>query len=110
MPDKRRKCGSGCSRCWQNALKHANPQAKAFMKKSLDASLEVIGKTKEEVAHDVWEEKQEREGRRAAARKARHTQAKDDRAWKQARTATSAARESYAAYEALFSAPSSEVV
>lgn len=28
MPDKRQPCGSGCLRCWQNRLKHANPIAK----------------------------------------------------------------------------------
>jgi len=33
MPDKRKVCGSGCLRCWQNRLKHANPETKKYMKK-----------------------------------------------------------------------------
>src|SRR3989338_4523642 len=35
MPEKRyrRGCGAGCLRCWQNRLKHANPETKKYMKK-----------------------------------------------------------------------------
>lgn len=35
MPDKiyKRGCGTGCLRCWQNKLKHANPTVKKYMKK-----------------------------------------------------------------------------
>jgi hypothetical protein len=35
MPDKNCKpgCGNTCLRCWRNKLKHANPQAKAYMRK-----------------------------------------------------------------------------
>ena len=36
MPDKRyvKGCGPGCLRCWQNRLKHGNPQAKAYVAKN----------------------------------------------------------------------------
>lgn len=34
MPDKRRPCGKGCIRCWQNRLKHANPHAKKYIIKN----------------------------------------------------------------------------
>lgn len=36
MPDKRdnKGCGPGCLRCWQNRLRHGNPQAKAYAAKN----------------------------------------------------------------------------
>lgn len=35
MPDKfyKKGCGTGCTRCWRNKLKHANPTAKKFLAK-----------------------------------------------------------------------------
>jgi hypothetical protein len=33
MPDKRRKDGEGCLRCWQNKMKHGCPQAQRWLKK-----------------------------------------------------------------------------
>ena len=35
MPDKIyvHGCGNHCLRCWRNRLKHANPQAKAYLKR-----------------------------------------------------------------------------
>ncbi len=34
MPEKRRRrCGRGCVRCWQNNLKHNNPTAKAHKRR-----------------------------------------------------------------------------
>ena len=35
MPDKNYKpgCGKHCVQCWQNKLKHANPETKKFLKK-----------------------------------------------------------------------------
>ena len=37
MPDKNHKkgCGNDCMRCWRNKLKHANPEAKRFLKKQV---------------------------------------------------------------------------
>lgn len=36
MPDNRYRsgCSNDCLRCWRNKLKHANPQAKKFIKKT----------------------------------------------------------------------------
>jgi hypothetical protein len=35
MPDKYyvKGCGPSCIRCWENRLKHANPEVKKYMKK-----------------------------------------------------------------------------
>lgn len=42
MPDRIlvKGCGPGCTRCWRNRLKHANKQAKAYIKKHPEAAFE----------------------------------------------------------------------
>jgi hypothetical protein len=54
MPDKiyKKGCGSSCVGCWKNRLKHANPQAKKYMKKhNIQAKIEYNNETTSENNH-----------------------------------------------------------
>ena len=56
MPDKRRACGNGCLRCWQNKMKHGNPESKKWLAKNPQDNLDFIWNPKYEIQGEIKEQ------------------------------------------------------